>query len=193
MPETMPSTFLYFAYGSNMFTRRLAAPMRAPSAVVEGIGFVEGRRLTFYKVSKDGSGKCDIEPGNPADRVYGVLFRISKAEEMALNKAEGLGNGYCEENVQVVTSDRNVTAKTYVATEKELNCIPYSWYKAFVVAGAVEHGLPDAYIECLRAVPSKFDLNGCRRSENEAVLFGVPRAPCSSAPSSLLPVADRRS
>jgi gamma-glutamylcyclotransferase len=53
----MPRTSLYFAYGSNMFARRLSA--RTPSAMRIGTGFVEGRKLTFDKVSTDGSGKCE--------------------------------------------------------------------------------------------------------------------------------------
>jgi gamma-glutamylcyclotransferase len=173
MSEALPGTFLYFAYGSNMFTRRLTAPSRTPSALPEGTGFVAGRRLTFDKVSKDGSGKCDMEPGNPADRTYGVLFRIAQSEAAALDRAEGLGGGYCKETVQVAMADRTITATAYVATDKEPACRPYSWYKAFVVAGAVEHGLPNAYIECLRAVPSQSDPNAGRRSENEAILFGA--------------------
>jgi hypothetical protein len=46
-------TLLYFAYGSKMLTRRLTA--RTPSAVVVGNSYVEGYRLTFDKVSTDGS------------------------------------------------------------------------------------------------------------------------------------------
>src|SRR5436309_10854406 len=89
----MAGMFLYFAYGSNMLTRRLTA--RTPSAAAVGTGFVEGYRLSFDKVSSDGSGKCDIEPtSNPADRVYGVVFTIADAEAGALDDAEGLDRGY---------------------------------------------------------------------------------------------------
>jgi gamma-glutamylcyclotransferase len=92
----MANTFLYFGYGSNMLTSRLRA--QTPSANPEGIGFVEGHRLTFDKVSLDGSGKCDIEEtGNPADRV----FRIASTEAVALDKAEG--SGYRKGDLQVVT------------------------------------------------------------------------------------------
>ena len=85
------TSFRYFAYGSNMLTRRLKATDRAPSATLLGIGYVEGRRLTFDKVSKDGSGKCDAEStGENTDRVYGVIFEIASTEKAALDKAEGL-------------------------------------------------------------------------------------------------------
>src|SRR2546426_10191093 len=92
--------FLYFAYGSNMFSRRLR--MRTPSAAAAGVGYASGRRLTFDKVSTDGSGKCDIErTSSPTDRVYGVLFEILSAEKAGLGNAEGLGKGYREGRVDV--------------------------------------------------------------------------------------------
>lgn len=173
MPESATNTFVYFAYGSNMLSRRLQAKERTPSAVAIGIGFVQGRRLTFDKVSRDGSGKCDIEvTNNPKDRAYGVLFKISSAEKSNLDKAEGCGKGYNEENVQVVTSSGACAATTYVATAKEPALRPYHWYKALVVAGAVEHGLPNDYIEWLRTFESQADPNTKRRAENEALLFG---------------------
>src|SRR5215472_16890090 len=101
MPDPL-ETFLYFAYGSNTLTRRLNA--RKPSAVAVGTAYVEGYRLTFDKVSTDGSGKCDIEPtGNPAHRVWGVLFRIASAEALDLDAAEGRGRGYRKGGVQAVT------------------------------------------------------------------------------------------
>jgi gamma-glutamylcyclotransferase len=165
-------TFLYFAYGSNMLTRRLTLPARAPSAVCAGTGYVECHRLAFDKVSRDGSGKADIEAtGTTTDRVYGVLFRVAAAEESALDRAEGLGKGYRKGNIQVVTPAGAVPATTYIATDKEPACLPYHWYKAIVVAGAIEHGLPNAYIEWLRTVSSQPDPNATRRAENEASLF----------------------
>jgi len=166
------TTFQYFAYGSNMLTRRLIAADRAPSATPVGIGYVECRRLTFNKVSRDGSGKCDAEvTGKKTDRVYGVIFEIALADKAALNKAEGLGEGYAEEHVEVVTGSSNVQVMTYIATEKESVLRPYHWYKAITVAGAVEHGLPKDYVEWLRAFESIEDPNAERRAKNEALLF----------------------
>jgi cation transport regulator ChaC len=168
----MPGTFFYFAYGSNMFGRRLAA--RTPSAVRIATALVEGRRLTFDKVSTDGSGKCDIEAtGNPADRVYGVVFRIATAEGRRLDEAESLGHGYRKDEIMVVTSEGTLAAMTYIATEKDPKRRPYDWYKAFVVQGAAENALPAAYIELIRTVPSQTDPNTARRAMNEALLAGI--------------------
>jgi len=173
--------FRYFAYGSNMLTRRLRAENRAPSARVEGTGFVTGRRLTFDKVSdKAGhrSGKCDVEAtGIQTDRVYGVLFSIDRADEKALDKAEGATGqnpGYENADVEVMTNDgsrQRAVAYVAVATKKDPSLRPYHWYKAFVVAGAVEHGLPQSYVEWLRTFESQPDPDVVRRTENEALLF----------------------
>lgn len=155
-----------------MLTRRLTAADRAPSAKPIGIGYVEGRRLTFDKVSQDGSGKCDAEAtGRNTDRVYGVIFEIALTDRAALGKAEGLGKGYAEESIEVVTVSGKVQLETYIATKKELVLRPYHWYKAITVAGAVEHGLPKDYVEWLRAFESIEDPNVERRAKNEALLF----------------------
>jgi cation transport regulator ChaC len=164
-------TVVYFAYGSNMLSRRLQE--RTPSATAIGIGFVEGRRLAFHKVSKDGSGKCDIEStGTQSDRAFGVLFSVASAEKRDLDRAEGLGNGYKEENITVHRSDgTTVDAITYVATAIEPALRPYDWYKALVVAGAIEHSLPPAYVEWIRTFHSQPDPNVERRAKNERLLF----------------------
>ena len=168
----MPGTYLYFAYGSNMFARRLVA--RTPSAVRITTAYVDGRRLTFDKVSTDGSGKCDIEAtGNPADRVYGVLFKIATAEERALDEAEGLGHGYRKDEITVVTSEATIAAMAYIAIVKDPKRRPYDWYKAFVLQGATENALPTAYIESIKTVPSQPDLNATRRASNQALLTGI--------------------
>ena len=168
----MSGTFLYFAYGSNMFARRLAA--RTPSAVRITTAFIDGRRLTFDKVSTDGSGKCDIEAtGNLADRVYGVVFRIATAEERALDEAEGVGHGYRKDEITVATLEGTLAAMAYIATKKDPKRRPYDWYKAFVVQGAAENELPADYIGLIRVVPSQTDSDAARRARNEALLAGI--------------------
>jgi cation transport regulator ChaC len=136
-----------------------------------GIGCVNGRRLTFDKVSKDGSGKCDAEEtGVETNRVHGVLFEILKSEKRALDKAEGVGKGYCEKAIEVDTPNGKVTAITYIATIKEPGVCPYTWYKALVVAGAVEHGLPGDYVEWIKTFETQDDPCLERRAKNEATI-----------------------
>ena len=163
----MAERFLYFAYGSNMLTRRLQA--RTPSARVHNIGYVTQYRLTFFKASDDRSGKCDMErTGNAGDRVDGVLFWIDWAEKPALDEAERLGRGYSEATLEVLTDSGTETALAYIASETDPSRRPYHWYKALVVAGAVEHGLSAHYIRRLRAVDSQADPMPNRRTKRAA-------------------------
>ena len=165
----MADTFLYFAYGSNMLTRRLRK--RTPSAVAIGPGFVESHRLSFDKVSTDGSGKCNIAPTNdPADRVYGVLFSIEIFEAQDLDEAEGLGRGYHKSSVQVVSPTGVQVAVAYIADNINPFLLPYDWYKDFVVRGAIEHKLPAVYVRRLQITGSQRVSNEKRRAKNESVL-----------------------
>ena len=166
------TTFMYFAYGSNMLTSRLTDHERAPSAVKVGIGYLIGRRLTFDKLSQDGSGKCDAErTDSESDCVYGVIFKINSKDEKKLDKAEGLNKGYKKETVTVSTNDGSINAMTYIAIKKEAALRPYRWYKALTIAGAIEHNLPCNYIEWLRTIEAVEDPNIQRREKNEKILF----------------------
>ena len=168
-------SFLYFAYGSNMSERRLTTKDRAPSAKVIGTGVLDNHRLTFNKYSKkDGSGKCTIEPCK-SGRVYGVLFKINKAEECSLDKAEGAcGNG----GYKKITRDIKIWeskcskykcgktvcgVKTYQATNPCQNLKPYTWYKQHVLVGAKEQNLPQCYIDFLKTFAA--DKDCCEKRE----------------------------
>lgn len=165
--------FLYFAYGSNMSSRRLTAPERAPSATRVTVGYVPGRRLTFDKFStRDLSGKCDCEAtGDLTDRVYGVVYRIAMSERVALDKAEGLHHGYRDEIFTVIAEDATHRALAYVATDKRQGLAVFDWYVKHVLAGAVEHGLPLGYVHAIRQLPMVVDVDS-RPAANERALYG---------------------
>lgn len=162
-----------FAYGSNLFTARLRR--RTPSARRVGVRQLVGYRLRWDKVSKrDGSRKCDAEcTGHPHDIVWGVLYEIAEIEEGELDKAEGLGFGYKKECLELDGRDGTVRASIYIATEKRDDDLPLDWYKAYVIAGAKEHGLPSDYVLQLEGVPAKVDPDR-ERAERE---FGFLRTP----------------
>ena len=152
-----------------MLNARLLA--RTPSAVAYGTGHVTGRRLTFSKISDDRSGKCDAEfTGDVADRAEGVLFWVDHAEKHLLDVAEALGRGYDEMMLDVITADGQVQALAYVASAGSTDPArrPYHWYKALVIAGAIQHGLPAPYIDSLRAASSLRDPMRNRRTKREA-------------------------
>jgi gamma-glutamylcyclotransferase len=112
--------------------------------------------------------------------VYGVLYTVAKAEKPKLDAAEGLGHGYEEKTVSVISGKGTRSAVMYYAKEKDPLKKPYHWYKAFVVAGAVEHGLPFPYVEWLRTVDSEADQDARRRIENERLLISKDLAATSA-------------
>lgn len=151
-------TFLYFAYGSNMSPARLRAVDRTPSAQCVGTARVAGYRLVFDKVGRDGSGKADCERTDARLHVvHGVLFRIADSDRPALDRAEGLGNGYDAFDIRVETDSGSVSALTYLATHKDATLAPFSWYMQHVLNGARQCGLPQAYIAKIERVAAVRD------------------------------------
>lgn len=144
---------------------------RVPSAVAISTGCVAGHLLRWHKQSRDGSGKCDAEfTGRNEDSVWGVLFEIDAAQKSVLDRAEGVGNGYIETHVNVVTDRGVVPAVAYVANAIDPLLRPYDWYKAFVLAGAREHGLPQEYIQTLEDFLSVPDPDVTRAAKNQSLL-----------------------
>jgi len=146
-------TYLYFAYGSNMSSERLLA--RTPSAVSLGRARLPGYTLRWHKLGRDGSGKCDIESSDaPGAAVWGVLYRIDGAEKDRLDAVEGLGVGYDEHTVRVEADSVVREATTYKARPDKIDPAlrPLAWYKAHVLHGATEHGLPDEHVRRIAAV-----------------------------------------
>ena len=161
--------FVYFAYGSNMSTRRLR--QRTPSAIPLGIGKLLKHQLVLHKIGRDGSAKCDIlNTGRVYDIVWGVLFKISTNERYLLDQAEGLGCGYEYKTVQVKSHESIITADTYYATHIDASLRPFDWYLNFVFKGAEEHGLPSSYLNSLKSWPMLIDPNSERRQRNFSLL-----------------------
>ena len=178
-----------------MSSRRLAA--RIPSARFIATGHVVGYTLRFHKKGRlDSSGKANMHhTGSEEDRVWGVVWEIDPAHKPELDRVEGLGAGYEEEWVEVrvvdassepgggrsvsaeaVGSGSGVPARAYVADPAYIDdrLLPYEWYLDFVLAGAREHGLPEAYVAAIEARQSTRDPDEERRERNRRILGGPP-------------------
>ena len=138
-----------------MSTERLRG--RAPSACARGRGRLLHHTLRWHKPGRDGSGKCDIEPVDTPNVVWGVLFDVAWDEKPALDTAEGLGTGYFEKEVRIVTDDGECLALTYHANpdRTDASLRPRDWYKDHVVRGAREHALPADYVRQIEAVETR--------------------------------------
>ena len=161
-------TILTFAYGSNMLSRRLRA--RVTSARVIGPARLRGHQLRWHKRSRDGSGKCDVVAASvPAVAVHGVVYELALAEKHRLDLAEGLGQGYAQRLAEVETASGRLLAWLYYATDIDPTRLPYTWYRALVVAGAQEHGLPPAYSALIAAAAATHDRNAERHRQHMAL------------------------
>lgn len=152
-----------------MLTARLRE--RVPSARAIGPARLARHTLRWQKASIDGSGKCDVvTTGSDSDEVWGVLFEFDGSEKSALDRAEGLGKGYAAKSIDVFAASGMVAAMTYYATITKSSLKPYHWYKALVVAGAREHGLPEDYVAAIESAPSVSDLDTKRAARNGRLL-----------------------
>jgi len=162
---------LYFAYGSNMSSRRILA--RIPGAERIDIGYVKKHALRFHKISQmDGSGKCDIyKTDESSDSVRGVIYRISAEDKKRLDIIEGLGVGYDEKMIEVFLANGEAKeALVYYATTIDPAVQPLHWYKEHVLRGAEENNLPRWYIEEINKVVSIADADR-NRHEREMSLY----------------------
>lgn len=167
-----PNEFAYFAYGFNMSAPRLSNRIKPIRHLANG--YLDGYQLTFDKVSKDESGKCDCKrTGNEGHRVWGVLFAIDANNLPDLDRYEDAGRTYERKEVQVMTDQGIVSAITYFANKTKPGLKPYHWYRYHVLYGAREAKLPPDYIAAIEHIEEIQDLNVARIEENMAVYRDV--------------------
>lgn len=152
------ASFLYFAYGSNMTACWLKKS--CVTAKAEAAGLARAYRLSFSKLSKDGSGKADIQPDDDAT-VHGVVYAIDLDERPRLDRNEG---GYRRvDNFNVTLGDgTDLATSTYLAIDPHQALTPYDWYARLIIKGAESHGLPADYIEQLKSFAPMADKDATR-------------------------------
>ncbi len=146
---------------------------RVPSTESLCTGVLNSYSLSFNKRSRDNSGKCNINyTGNEKDKVFGVIYEIALSEKQELDRAEGLGLGYAEENISVLSECGNITAFTYIAEKNVIDdkLRPYFWYRQYVVYGAKHFHLPENYIEMIEKIEYWNDSDEKRAKKNLEIL-----------------------
>lgn len=143
---------LYFAYGSNLETGRIRA--RISSARKDSVACLEHHRLVCNKLGRDGSAKANLAPA-AGHRAWGVLYRIDAAHLDDLDRFEG---GYQRVEVEVRTAAGEICrATTYRSDRIASDPTPFDWYRALILEGAREHGLPEEHLALLEALPARSD------------------------------------
>ncbi|MEX1044864.1 MAG: gamma-glutamylcyclotransferase family protein [Chthoniobacterales bacterium] len=148
---------LYFAYGSNL--RTLQMGHLCPGHSFLGTARLANHRLAFTRSDDEWQGGvADVLP-SAGDEVWGALYRLTAEHWAALDAYEVFdpdgpeaANEYVRRPV-VVTAEgarHEVEAWCYFVRAPRGHVAPSKLYRAALLEGAVERGLPADYISAMR-------------------------------------------
>ncbi|XP_077446863.1 gamma-glutamylcyclotransferase a [Stigmatopora argus] len=159
MPQRGPEsagTFVYFAFGSNMLKERIS--LQNPSATFLDTGRLKDHRLDFGLWAENAEsfnwhgGVATIQE-NPGSEVWGVIWTMNRDHLDSLDRQEGVHRGfYSPLEVRVESSGHGeMTCRTYKMNN--FHTRPTSpQYKHVICLGAQQNGLPELYVDGLRAI-----------------------------------------
>lgn len=141
----------YFAYGSNMSSeifveRRGIQPLEQYNALLQDYRLVFDHKGIQYLEPCFASLEKQINA-----QVYGILYRITPNDVERLHNSEG--NEYRYTKLKVSSTETGkITCFTYITRHPCRGRKPSRRYMSKLIAGALEHGLPEVYIKELRKV-----------------------------------------
>ncbi|MFQ6021984.1 MAG: gamma-glutamylcyclotransferase family protein [Acidiferrobacterales bacterium] len=147
-------TIWYFAFGANMHDSAFRE-RRGMRPLEWRAGRVRGYRLRFnlegHPIGK--AAPANVSPDTDAE-VWGVLYRITRADLLHLDYTEGVpGRRYWHLWVEADDFDgERLRAVTYIAEGKETDGYPSLRYITLIREGARAHGLPEHYLRFLNGV-----------------------------------------
>ncbi|XP_037288484.1 gamma-glutamylcyclotransferase [Rhipicephalus microplus] len=153
-----PDEILYFAYASNMWSRRIH--ICNPTAKFFDIGELEGYYIDFFDYFESWRGASAALQKGPGRIAHGVVWTVPKEDIHNLDRQESDYEGV---DVTVkLSSGEDAVCRTYVygRTKAGKRDLPSLFYKAVIVAGAVEHQLPEAYVQELVKQPDNGNVQG---------------------------------
>lgn len=142
----------YFGYGSNTERGTFLGRRRMRPLEVR-IGRLDGFELRFdLGVGEGERGVANVAALSGA-HVWGVLWRITQDGAGHLDRSEGVHRGFYQRlAVEVATPDgARLSAFTYQSVRGRSGRKPSRRYLGLLLAGAHQHGLPEDWIERLRA------------------------------------------
>ena len=153
----MELTDLYFAYGGDMDRDRLRA--LAGEVEVVAPACLVGYRMAFFGYDPIWDSGTETLVEDKQSEIWGVLYRLRVFEWDRLDSIRGAtlaGVGaYFHYPLEVTTAAGEAfMVRTYRIAEHGAPRLPSREYLAFLAASAQAHGVPSAYQEALRALPS---------------------------------------
>ncbi|MGA7050469.1 MAG: poly-gamma-glutamate hydrolase family protein [Mycobacterium sp.] len=130
----------YFAYGSNLCVRQMA--QRCPDAADPRLAVLSDHDWLINE-----RGVATVEP-LAGSQVHGVLWQVSEHDLATLDSAEGVPVRYRRDRLTVHTDDGLSPAWVYI-DHRVTPGPPRPGYLPRVIDGAVDHGLPQRWIDFL--------------------------------------------
>ncbi|XP_018318680.1 gamma-glutamylcyclotransferase-like [Agrilus planipennis] len=159
----MSNTFFYFAYGSNLLSKRIR--INNPSARRVGIGKLADHRLDFITYSTRWKGASATIVPHKEHYVWGAIWEISNNDMPHLDRQEGVHvNIYKPLHVQVqLLNESFLECRVYMQTiipdyveyieHLPFERFPSGIYITTILKGAEECNLPEKYVKFLKRVP----------------------------------------
>lgn len=145
----------YFAYGSNLHAAQMAR--LCPGHKFVGPARLPDHRLAFTLPDEEWQGGvADMQPSS-GDEVWGALYRLEAHHLAALDTYEvfapdgpGEANDYVRRLVKVNHSGAMREAWCYFVRAPHGHVAPSERYRAALIEGAIERGLPAEYVGEMR-------------------------------------------
>lgn len=162
--KDVPREQYYFAYGSDLNSQQISARCAKPKVV--GLARLADHKVGFYgyTVVWDGA-EATVIPA-PGHDVWGVVYDLSVDDQEQLDDAQDArldGSGSYFHTAAKVTGQDGTIYPVVLFKKDKLSkpTKPTEEYLDFILEGAVDRGLPAAYVETLRAFEStkaKYDV-----------------------------------
>lgn len=175
-----PTHILYFAYGSDLDPKQMAERCAKPEPVA--IARLPGHALGFFGHSKiwDGA-QATVVPAEGED-VWGLVYRLTVADMERLDyqqdaRIDGTGPYF---NYPTEVLDGQGKPFSVLLYKKDIlgeSLAPSRPYLERIVTGAETRGLPKAYVETLKAFPSREP--GYEVPRNESLYRSFTSMACS--------------
>jgi gamma-glutamylcyclotransferase (GGCT)/AIG2-like uncharacterized protein YtfP len=172
---------LYFAYGSNL--RAVQMKRLCPGHEYLGPARLDHHRLAFTLPDQEWQGGVADAIPSPGDEIWGALYRLPEADLALLDAYEGfdpVGPGETDDYVRrAVTVTREggphgVEAWCYFVRAPQGHVAPSELYRAALIEGAVERGLPADYVTAMRRAFEALD-DSCPDVASPSPATGVSR------------------
>jgi hypothetical protein len=152
-----PRMFYYFAYGSNMNPEQIQKRGVKPRHILPAR--LPGHELAFFGHTRVWDGAMESVVPSPGD-VWGIIYEISFSAREVLDswqdaRLDGTGV-YFHYPTEVI--DVNGKSHPVVLYKKDLlgeRTLPSQEYLDFILAGAIQHGLPCRYIDKVRDITTR--------------------------------------